>query len=156
MLRKLFYFLNSSWWPLVICCDPDSKKLLIPNSPVLGLIQIMYTVCWWGSVWKPPSIFAPSLDPLPQLSSASLYLYTRVLSCFLSYLYWCAQVCPVQTNNPLWISCISKYRFILFLFKYLCRAILLIVFFNSSLFSSAYWNLTFWPLLSLLLWNHCL
>ena len=114
---------------LVICCDTDSKKLLIPNSSVLGLIQIMYTVCWWGLVWKPP-IFALSLDPLPQLSSVSLYLYTHILSCFLSYLYWCAQVCPVQTNNPLWISYISKYRFILFLFKDLCRAVLLIVFFN--------------------------
>lgn len=40
-----FSFLKFQLMALVICCDPDSKKLLIPNSSVLGLIQIMYTVC---------------------------------------------------------------------------------------------------------------
>lgn len=154
MFRKLFLFLKFQLMALVICCDPDSKKLLIPNSSVLGLIQIMYTVCWWGLVWKPP-IFALSLDPLPQLSSVSLYLYcSHPFLLFLSYLYWCAQVCPVQTNNPIWISYISKYTYFI-PGKDLCRAVLLIVL-NSSFFFPAYGNLTFWLLILLLLWNHCL
>ena len=84
MFRKLFCFLNFSRWHLVICYDPNSKELLISRSHVSGFIQMMCTVWWWGSTWKPPSVFALDHDLLPQLSSLSSISLYACPYCFLS------------------------------------------------------------------------
>lgn len=155
MFRILFHFSSFSYWCLVIWYDLNSKKRLLSRSPVSGLIQKMYTLCWQGSTWKPTFLLCLKSSSPTSVTPSLLYLQT--VFCFASFpsLYQCAQVCPIETNK--WTTLCECYTppryssFILFSFRVLWRTILLIVFPTPPFFLQP---IDIWFLIVLLLWNH--
>lgn len=157
MSRKLLYFLNFSFWLLVIGYAPNSKKPLTWRSHVLGLIQIMYSLVTGfhlktifhlcTRVWSPTSII---------LILSYIFILMSLIA-FYPAVYQCAQVYPILTNRQPFLNLIYHLGTTSFLFKDLWRTILLmVVLFCFVLFStppSFLQPTEIWFLILLLLWN---